>query len=45
MESTSLWLELDKGYRTNKSDPGAKFMKEMREATQKLQLKMPPKAS
>jgi len=45
MESTSLWLELDKGYRTNKSDPGAKFMKEMREATRELQLKMPPKAS
>ncbi|MCW8821286.1 MAG: peptidoglycan recognition protein family protein, partial [Sulfurovum sp.] len=26
MESTSLWLEKDKGYRTVKSDPGEKFM-------------------
>jgi len=43
MESTPLWLELDKGYRTNKSDPGAKFMTEMREASKDLHLKMPPK--
>ena len=43
MESTSLWLEKDKGYRTNKSDPGAKFMAEMRNAVKYLKLKTPPK--
>jgi beta-N-acetylhexosaminidase len=45
MESTSLWLEKDKGYRTIKSDPGAKFMSEMRGATRGLGLKMPPKGN
>jgi len=44
MESTSLWLEKDKGYRTVKSDPGKKFMSEMRKATRDLRLKTPPKA-
>ena len=43
MESTSLWLEKDKGYRTVKSDPGKKFMSEMRAATKDLHLKTPPK--
>ena len=43
MESTTLWLEKDKGYRTVKSDPGAKFMTEMRNATKALHLKRPPK--
>jgi len=43
MENTSLWLEKDKGYRTVKADPGAKFMAEMREAVKDLYLKMPPK--
>ncbi len=43
MESTSLWLEKDKGYRTVKSDPGAKFMSEMRESSKDLRLKIPPK--
>ena len=43
MESTPLWLERDKGYRTVKSDPGAKFMAEMREGVKDLLLKMPPK--
>lgn len=43
MESTSLWLEKDEGYRTVKSDPGAKFMAEMRESTKDLLLKSPPK--
>ncbi len=43
MESTTLWLELDKGYRTVKSDPGAKFMAEMREGVKDLLLKLPPK--
>ncbi|NOR54934.1 MAG: N-acetylmuramoyl-L-alanine amidase [Sulfurovum sp.] len=44
MESTSLWLEKDKGYRTVKSDPGAKFMSEMHAATKRLKLKAAPKA-
>jgi len=43
MESTPLWLESDKGYRTVKADPGAKFMAEMRKAVRNLHLKMPPK--
>jgi len=43
MERTSLWLEKDKGYRTVKSDPGKKFMSEMRQATRDLHLKTPPK--
>ncbi len=43
MERTSLWLEKDKGYRTVKSDPGKKFMDEMRKATKDLHLKTPPK--
>jgi beta-N-acetylhexosaminidase len=43
MESTPLWLEKDKGYRTIKADPGAKFMAEMRESVIDLHLKMPPK--
>lgn len=44
MESTSLWLEKDKGYRTVKSDPGEKFMSDIRRATKSLKLKIPPKA-
>jgi beta-N-acetylhexosaminidase len=43
MESTSLWLEKDKGYRTVKSDPGAKFMSDVRKAVKALKLKTPPK--
>jgi len=43
MENTPLWLELDKGYRTNKSDPGAQFMTEMREAVKDLKLNKPTK--
>lgn len=43
MESTSLWLEKDKGYRTVKSDPGAKFMSEVRHSVKDLLLKSPPK--
>lgn len=42
MESTTLWLEKDKGYRTVKSDPGEKFMSEIREAVKCLKLKAPP---
>jgi len=44
MESTSLWLEKDKGYRTVKSDPGKKFMSDIRRATKSLKLKIPPQA-
>ena len=43
MESTSLWLEKDKGYRTVKSDPGEKFMSDVRCAVKNLKLKTPPK--
>ena len=43
MESTTLWLEKDKGYRTIKSDPGAKFMSEMHKATKALKLRPAPK--
>ena len=43
MEGTSLWLEKDKGYRTVKSDPGKKFMSDMRAAVKILNLKSPPK--
>ena len=43
MENTPLWLEKDKGYRTIKADPGAKFMAEMRRSLRDLHLKMPPK--
>jgi beta-N-acetylhexosaminidase len=43
MESTSLWLEKDKGYRTVKADPGKKFMRDVRTAVKELHLKMPPK--
>ena len=43
MESTSLWLEKDKGYRTVKSDPGEKFMSNIRNGVKCLNLKAPPK--
>jgi len=43
MESTSLWLEKDKGYRTVKSDPGEKFMSDIRDVVKCLELKAPPK--
>ncbi|QOP46547.1 glycoside hydrolase family 3 N-terminal domain-containing protein [Sulfurimonas paralvinellae] len=41
MEKNPLWLERDKGYRTKKADPGAKFMKAVREGVSDLHLKMP----
>ena len=44
MESTSLWLEKDKGYRTVKADPGEKFMSDICKATKSLNLKKPPRA-
>jgi len=43
MESTPLWLEKDKGYRTVKADPGKKFMSEVRSQVKDLHLKTPPK--
>ncbi len=43
MESTPLWLEKDKGYRTVKYDPGREFMSKVREGVQMLYLKEPPK--
>ena len=43
MEYTPLWLEKDKGYRTVKSDPGDKFMSDIRNAVECLNLKAPPK--
>jgi beta-N-acetylhexosaminidase len=45
MESTSLWLEKDKGYRTVKSDPGEKFMTDIRNGVKCLDLKAPPKGN
>lgn len=42
MERTPLWLEKDKGYRTQKRDPGPKFMRQVREAVRDLNLSGPP---
>jgi beta-N-acetylhexosaminidase len=42
MESTPLWLEKDKGYRTIKKDPGDRFMKKVRKAVDFLELNTPP---
>ena len=39
----TLWLEYDKGYRTSKANPGAKFMAEMRKGVRDLHLMMPLK--
>lgn len=41
MEKSPLWLEKDKGYRTQKRDPGEKFMKSVREGVCELHLKGP----
>jgi len=38
MEGTELWLELDKGYRTKKSDPGDAFMEKVRDEVVDLNL-------
>ncbi len=43
MESTPLWLEKDKGYRTVKYDPGVTFMRKVRAGVRDLDLKEPPK--
>ncbi len=42
MEATPLWLEKDDGYRTVKKDPGKKFMSEVREGLNALELKPAP---
>ena len=42
MEKTDLWLELDKGYRTKKTDPGDRFMSDVRKAVADLNLSSPP---
>ena len=39
MEKTPLWLEKDDGYRTQKRDPGDKFMKQVRAGVKELHLK------
>ncbi|MCK5854928.1 MAG: N-acetylmuramoyl-L-alanine amidase, partial [Sulfurovaceae bacterium] len=43
MEKSKLWLELDKGYRTKKSDPGDAFMSKVREQVKELNLLTPKK--
>ncbi len=39
MEKSPLWLELDAGYRTQKADPGDKFMQDVRDQVKHLKLK------
>ncbi len=39
MENTPLWLEKDAGYRTEKADPGKKFMSDVRAGVKELELK------
>ncbi|QBA64178.1 N-acetylmuramoyl-L-alanine amidase [Muriicola soli] len=41
-EGHELWLEKDDGYRTEKEDPGAEFMQQVRQATKKLNFKPLP---
>jgi beta-N-acetylhexosaminidase len=43
MENTEFWLELDKGYRTVKADPGEAFVAKVYEATADLNLTRAPK--
>jgi beta-N-acetylhexosaminidase len=42
-EGHPLWLELDEGYRTEKIDPGARFMRVIRDAVADLGLEGPPR--
>lgn len=42
-EDHPLWLEKDDGYRTEKTDPGDKFMRELREATKELEFSELPR--
>ena len=41
-EGHPLWLEVDDGYRTEKTDPGKDFMQKVRKATKKLNFKRVP---
>lgn len=41
-ENHPLWLEVDDGYRTEKTDPGIEFMAELRTATNELNWKPLP---
>lgn len=41
-ENHPLWLEVDDGYRTEKTDPGQEFMKKVRKATKKFNFKSVP---
>lgn len=41
-EENALWLEVDEGYRTEKTDPGEDFMKKVRKATKKFDFKPVP---
>lgn len=41
-ENHPLWLEIDKGYRTEKSDPGKDFMKKIRKSTASLHWEIVP---
>ena len=41
-EGHELWLEVDEGYRTKKTDPGDNFMKKIRKATKRLNFKPVP---
>ena len=43
-EGHPLWLEVDDGYRTEKTDPGPEFMRDVREATQSFNFKPLPNA-
>ena len=42
-EDHDLWLEVDDGYRTEKTDPGMEFMAEVRKAVKNLNFKPVPK--
>ena len=42
-EDHELWLEVDEGYRTQKTDPGKQFMAEVRNAVKDLNFKPVPK--
>ena len=41
-ENHKLWLEVDEGYRTEKSDPGNDFMEKVRKGTKKFNFKSIP---
>ncbi len=41
-EGHPLWLEVDDGYRTKKTDPGMEFMKKVRKATKRFKFKPVP---